>query len=288
MSKRDIIVRQNDTIVHLTYLPFTVQNTSGFDSVSVKHYTSQGYNQDGATLLGSNVTTRSMRIEGQLYGETPEERERLRLMLLAVFKPKADILITQEYGGVKLSITARATRTPRIDLTAVSRIQNYQVDVTAMMPYWEDVQANMVEIADAVGGIHFPLQTPTHFGEIRASKIAVITNDSQDEIGMTIRFIAHGIVTNPKLINIYTQEYIQINCSMQDGEVITVTTGDRKTVTRRLDGTDTNYIGHIDLAGGGYTFLTLAPGNNTFRMIATAGEDMLETQILYKNRYAGM
>ena len=288
MSKRDIIIRTGDLIAHLTKLPFTVQNTSGFDSVNVKLQTSQGYNQDGATLLGSNVQTRSLKINGQIYAETPEEMQALRLTLLALFKPKTDILITQEYGGVKLSITARASKTPKIDLTAVSKIQNYSVDLTATMPYWEDVQANVVEIADVVGGMHFPLQTPTHFGVIRASKVAVITNDSADEIGMTIKFVAHGIVTNPKLLNIYTQEYIQINCTMQDGEIITVTTGDRKTVTQRLNGTDTDYIGHIDLAGGGYTFLTLAPGDNTFRMIAGSGENMLETQITYKNRYAGV
>lgn len=288
MSNRDIIIRTGDQIVHLTELPFTVQNTSGFDSVNIKLNTSQGYNQDGATLLGSNVQTRSLKINGQIYAETEAEMQRLRLALLALFKPKTDILITQDFGGVKLSITARAAKTPKIDLTNVSKIQNYSVDLTATMPYWEDVAANIVEIADVVGGIHFPLQTPTHFGVIRASKVAVIANDSADEIGMTIRFLAHGIVTNPKLLNIYTQEFIQINCTMQDGEIITVTTGDKKTVTQRLNGTNTDYIGHIDLAGGGYTFLTLAPGDNTFRTIAEAGENMLETQIIYKNRYAGM
>ena len=287
-TDRDIIIRTDGKIAHLTALPFTVQNTSGFDTVDVKHNTSQGYGQDGATLLGSSVNVRNLNIQGQIYAETTAEMERLRLLLMALFKPKTDIVITQEYGGVKKMIVARSKKTPKIEFSAVSVIQEYSVDLVAVMPYWEDYETSVVEIADWVGGMHFPLQTPTHFGIKRASLIAVITNDSTDDIGMTIKFIAHGIVENPKLLNVYTQEFIQINCTMADGEVITITTGDRKTVTRMLEGVSSNYIGHIDLAGGGYTFLTLKPGDNTFRASAEDGESLLETQITYKNRYVGV
>ena len=287
-TDRDIIIRTDEKLLHLTSLPYTVQRTSGFDTVSVKHNTSQGYGQDGATLLGSSVNTRSLRIEGQIYATTNESMEALRLQLLNMFKPKTDILITQEFGGVKKTIIARASKTPKIDFSEVSVIQNYSVELVAMTPYWEDYETNIVEIADVAGGLHFPLQTPTCFGIKRASMIAVVTNESTDEIGMVIRFIAHGIVSNPGLLNIYTQEYIKVNCIMADGEVITVTTGDKKTVVQRINGADNNYIGHIDLIGGGYTFLTLAPGDNTFRMMADVGESMLETQIIYKNRYAGV
>lgn len=287
-TDRDIIIRTDGNIAHLTTLPFTVQNTSGFDTVDVKHNTSQGYGQDGATLLGSSVNIRNMNIQGQIYAKTTAEMERLRLLLMALFKPKTDIVITQEYGGVKKMITARSKKTPKIEFSAVSMIQEYSVELVAMMPYWEDYETNVVEIADWVGGMHFPLQTPTCFGIKRASPIAVITNDSTDDIGMTIKFIAHGIVENPKLLNVYTQELIKVNCTMADGEVITITTGDRKTVTRMLEGVSSNYIGHIDLAGGGYTFLTLKPGDNTFRASAEDGESLLETQITYKNRYVGV
>lgn len=287
-TDRDIIIKTDGMQEHLTALPFTVQSTSGFDTVDVKNNTSQGYGQDGATLLGASVNTRKLKLNGQIYAESTTEMEALRIKLITLFKPKADILITQEYGGIKRAITARAVKTPEIKLTDVSAIQNYSVELIAMMPYWEDYEESVAEIADWVGGMHFPLQTPMHFATKRASPIAVIINDSPDEIGMVIKFIANGIVENPKLLNVYTQEFIKINCTMEDGEVITITTGSKKTVTKRLAGESVNYIGKIDLAGGGYTFLTLAPGDNTFRASAEDGESMLETRITYKNRYPGV
>ena len=271
----------------LTDMPYTVQNTSGFDTIDVKHITSQGFRQDGVTLLGSSVSTRNLTIRGQIYAETTQEMERLRLQLLNMFRPKADITITQIFGGYKKSIIARASKTPSIELTDVTCIQNYSVDLTAHMPYWLD-PATVVKIADTIGGFHFPVQTPTHFGVKMSSPIAILKNESPDPVGMEIKFIAHGIVDTPKLLNIYTQEYIQINAQMEQNEIITVTTGEKKTVTRYLNGEKTNYLNKIDLAGGGYTFLMLSPGDNVMRASAADGESMLETQMSFNNRFPGM
>ena len=286
--KTDRIIKVTDgkTWLTLTSRPFTVQNTNGFDTMNVKNITSQGYRQDGVTLLGSSVSTRSLTIEGQILAKSDEEMEELRLTLINMFRPKADLTIWQTFGGVKKSITARITKTPKIDLTSVSQVQEYRIDLQASMPYWED-PATVARIADTIGSFHFPVQTPTEFGRKMASKIVTLNNASPDPIGLTIKFIAHGIVTNPQLINVYTREFIQINATMAQNEIITIDT-EKKTITQRLNGETTNYLSHIDLAGGGYTFLQLYPGDNVLRALADSGESMLETQISYKNRFPGV
>ena len=75
---------------------------------------------------------------------------------------------------------------------------------------------------------------------------------------------------------------------MEAGEMITVTTGESNTVVQRKNGIIKDYIGKIDLAGGGCTFLQLDPGDNLFRYGADAGEDMLEARIYYYNKYPGV
>lgn len=286
MSNRVIKITDGSTWMTLTDLPYSVQSTDGFDTMNVKNNTSQGYRQDGVTLLGSSVSTRSLSIEGQILASSPEEMETLRLRLINMCRPKADLTIWHTYGGYKKSITARVSKTPKIDLSGVSQIQNYRVDLQASMPYWED-PATVARIADTVGCFHFPVQTPTEFGKKMASKIVTLNNASPDTIGLVIKFIAHGIVTNPQVINVYTREFIQINATMAQNEVITIDT-EKKTIQQKLNGVTSNYLSHIDLAGGGYTFLRLNPGDNVLRALADSGESMLETQISYKNRFPGV
>ena len=61
-----------------------------------------------------------------------------------------------------------------------------------------------------------------------------------------------------------------------------------KSVLRQFNGIETDYIGKIDLAGGGNTFLELEPGDNLFRYAADSGENMLETRIYFYNKYLGV
>ena len=105
---------------------------------------------------------------------------------------------------------------------------------------------------------------------------------------MRIEFIARGAVTNPMLFDINTRKFIKLLCSMEAGEKITVETGTDNSITRRKSGISEDYIGKIDLAGGGDEFLELAPGNNIFRYGAEAGENLLEVRIYYQNKYQGV
>jgi hypothetical protein len=75
---------------------------------------------------------------------------------------------------------------------------------------------------------------------------------------------------------------------MEAGESITVETGNSKTVTRKINGVETDYMGKIDIAGGGDDFLELDPGDNLMRYAADDGEDMLEVKIYFNNRYVGV
>lgn len=292
VTDRVIVVSNGNTSLTLTSNPYSVKDIKGFDKLKVTNVTSQGFDQDGASLLNSYVQPRDLEIQGSIQARTTTQMQFLRDKLFNLFIPKTDITITHYYGGKNRVITARVESTPEMDFTAVSSIQDYTVSLTATEPYWRDVQESLVQIANVVGGLHFPLIIPKNkgvtFGIKSASLIADVYNASSIRVGMKITFIAQGHVENPQLFDVNKRTFIKVLCSMEAGEQIIITTGQDKTVTHVKNGVREDYIGHIDLAGGGSTFLELEPGDNLYRYSAEAGEDLLETRIYYANKYLGV
>lgn len=233
-----------------------------------------------------------MEISGQVKAPATSLMQNYRDKLFNMFLPKKEITITHYFGGVNRVITAHAEKTPKFDFTAVTAVQNYEVSLKAMDPYWRDEKETLKPIADVKGSFHFPLVIPKDkgvcFGIKSASLIADIYNRSSVKTGMRIVFIARGKLTNPQLFDINTRKCLRLLCEMEAGERITIETGLNKSVTRRKNGVSEDYIGKIDLAGGGDEFLELAPGDNLLRYGAETGEKMLEVRIYFHNRYTGV
>lgn len=292
VTDRKIIVTNGNTSLELTAYPYCVNKINGFDQLNVQNVTSQGFDQDGASLLNSYVLPRDMGIEGQMVAATTMQMQELRDKLLNLFIPKKDITLNHYYGGKNRTIHIRVEKTPKFDYTKVSTVQTYNISMIATEPYWRDVSETLISIANLIGGFHFPLVIPKDtgvtFGIKSPSLIADVFNNSSVRVGMRITFIANGSVSNPQLFNINTREFIRLLCDMEAGEQIVIQTGEDKSVLRQFNGIETDYIGKIDLAGGGNTFLELEPGDNLFRYAADSGENMLETRIYFYNKYLGV
>lgn len=292
VTDRKIIASNGNTSVELTAPPYTVQETTGFDRLEVQNVTSQGFDQDGSSLLNSYVLDRDMEIMGQVKADTTYQMQKLHDKIFDVFIPKTDITITHYYGGINRMITARVNKSPKFEFTSVKAVQNYSVNLTATEPYWRDQLETLIPMANVRGSFHFPLVIPkdkgVRFGIKNSALIVNVFNQSSIRVGMRIIFIANGAVTNPQLFNINTRKFLKLLCDMEAGEKITIETGQENTVTRNKNGVEEDYIGHIDLAGGGDEFLELDPGDNLLRYGADAGEDMLEVRIYFFNKYPGV
>lgn len=292
VTDRKIIISNGFTSRDITQEPYYVKETKGFDKLSVRIVTSQGFDQDGASVLNDYILPRPMEIHGQIKAFSPEKMQEIKDKIFNLFLPKRNITINHYYGGRNRIITARVEETPEFQFTEVSSVEEYVVCLEAADPYWKDPIETLIPIANMTGGLRFPLIIPVDegvtFGIKSATLIANAYNYSSVNVGMRIVFIANGTVTNPQLFNVNTREFIKINCEMAPGETITVTTGTDKTVTRNYQGIDEDYIGKIDIPGGGNTFLVLAPGDNLLRYGAEGGEDMLEVRLYYQNKYLGV
>lgn len=292
VTDRKIVASRESGFIVLTETPFSVEETKGFDCIDINVVTTQGFDQDGSTPVNIYTDDRQMEITGQIYAESAWKMQELRNQMFELFLPKAELEIRHSYGGVARKIKAYAEKTPQISLTKVSKLQEYKVKLKATDPYWREDKDSLVEMAGTRGKFHFPLVIPKKkgviFGVKSTSKIASVPNRSAVKTGMTITFTAKGSVVNPYVINIYTRECFQLNCAMEDGQIVIVETGDERSVTSRLSGVTEDYIGYIDIAGGNHTFLELAPGDNVFRYGAGSGEDYLAVKFVYSTKYTGV
>lgn len=291
VTDRKIIISNGNISQEITKDPFYVSKMDGFDSLETVIVTSQGFDQDGAALLNSYVLPRDISVSGQIKADTAIQMQGLHDKLLTLFAPKRSITINHYYGGKNRIINAMVEKTPKIEFTEVSTIHEYTVQMKATEPYWKDDSETLVQIANWNGCFHFPLSIPITgviFGVKSAALIVNVYNKSAIKVGMRFDFIANGQVKNPQLFNVNTREFFKLRCTMEAGEQITIVTGEDKIVQRKAAGITQNYIGKIDLAGGGNTFLELDPGDNLFRYAADSGEDMLEVKIYFNNKYLGV
>lgn len=294
ITDRKIIAANNDTSLELTNPPYYVRNFSGIDTLDITIVKTQAYGQEGADVVNTIVNPRSMEIRGQISAESNQTLQKMRDKIEAVFMPHKEITITHYYGGKTRQIKCYAEKTAKFTDTDVSTVKEYSVSLEAPDPYWKDTGLTKVSIANWIPKFHFPLVIPQIkgiiFGLKSASLIADVYNSSNIEVGMEIRFEASGAVKNPQLFNINTREFIKlINTEMDAGEVIIINTNKReKTVVQVKNGVEKNYIGKIDLAGGGNTFLTLRPGDNLFRYAADEGEGNLQTYIYFQGMDTGV
>ena len=124
------------------------------------------------------------------------------------------------------------------------------------------------------------------FGYREKSVIVDCYNAGDVSTGMRIKFMALGILTNPILLNVNTGEFIQINTTMQAGDVITVNTeyGNKGAILER-NGATIDCFKDIDVDS---TFMALGIGDNIYRYDAASGVDNLEVSIYYNPQYLGV
>lgn len=231
---------------------------------------------DGDTV--TNVQARAREITLYLRLKQDVGIELAKQYVLGFVKLKKPCKLSMVRNDQPLEIEGIVTY---IDLPRFEQGCTMQVSMHCAQPYWTDVDYIINEIRDVIAMHHFPLVFPTAipFGVYDDDDTQTCTNDGDVSTGMLMRLIALDAVTNPKVVNADTGEYIGINDTLTaNDEVIINTNKGQKSITK-------NGVNIINKIMTGSTFLQLESGVNAFNLQAASGASNIYLQLEYKRRF---
>jgi phage-related protein len=178
-----------------------------------------------------------------------------------------------------------------IDITYFEMKQVVTCAILCPFPYFKEAQQMVDEIKNIISAFHFPFAS-TEAGDIVFSYInsevgITIQNDGDVDCGMIIRLYARNNVSDPKIFNYVTKEYIGLKISMEVGDLITLDTSEgEKTATLLRDGVEYNIFNSVIQ---GSTWLQLAANGDSFVYeVGTGSLNDLKITFEHENLFEGV
>ena len=243
--------------------------------------TSSYAGMDGSYLNNAFIEKRNVVIQFQMRGKGIEKR---RHQLYKVVKPSRYIKIY--YKTANIDVFSEGY----VETCEVENFEQFvsgQISIICPDIYWYATETQVAEYSQVIGAFHFIFPDNDRsfpLGRYNTQNLMTINNEG-DETGTTI-VISGGPARNPTLYNAETDEYMQIQGEIMEGDVITITTKTgNKTVTLEREGVVTNIINRLV---SGSTWLTLREGENRFYLRAAEGLSNLKVRIIHRNAYLGV
>lgn len=276
---------------------------TGLESSELDISTSDNALVDGASVDGKKIKPRPIHIEASFKSNknNPENRANV----IKFFNPK--------YTGKALITNMGVSRNIEYELegwtfASVRNMDNklkILVDLLCPDPYMLNVDNYGKNMANISALFAFPwrmLSTRMTSGKLDYPDKArgmllggmtmgyrtlyrevVLANDGDVPTGVQIQFMAtRGPVTNPKITNTGTGQYMRINVAMQQGDILLIDTNDRHQVIT-LNGV--NYYQHIDRKSEPFK---LAVGDNYLEYDADENYTNLDVNLFYTPKYLGV
>lgn len=255
---------------------YLISKPVGIDTVSVTISEAQGIGQTGTTIRSANVDSRPVTISGIIVGDSQTEKKE---RLMEVVRPDlGGKLFCDDYY-----LEVHPTDTPTIE--AKTRHAKFQFSLMAPYPYWMKAENAYAALSGVEKRFKFPwnISRPYRFGEVVTRQFITIHNSGQLEVPFTVTFTALDAVTNPKIIDAKTNNYLLVKKSMVAGERLVVEiTHDRVYVTSSADG---ECRGALDIKS---KFYRLRVGDNVIKPEADSGKNNLSVSIDYAIEKTGV
>ena len=243
--------------------------------------TSSYAGMNGSYLNNSFIEKRNVVIHFEMRGISIEKR---RHELYKVVKTSRYIKIYYRTANIDV-YTEGYVETCEIE--NFEQFTSGQISIICPDIYWYSNETQIAEYSQILGAFHFIFpddDKPFPLGKYNTKNMMTVVNDG-DEVGFTLE-ISGGPAINPTLYNAETDEYMQIQGEILEGDKITITTKTgNKTVTLEREGVTTNIINRLV---SGSTWLTLRTGENKFYLRAAGGISNLKVRLIHRNAYLGV
>jgi Phage tail protein len=261
--------------------PFLLQSIDGLGDVDADTQTQKSPFQDGSTYIDSVLQERSISLEIVILADKSTLLEK-RQYLASVFNPKLGKgVLRYENGETIREIEAVPDGVPTFPSGQDNRGLTFQKAIVNLLcpnPYWKSMEITEEPTFEPL--FQFLFEGVFEMGMQRDQRI--IVNDGDAPAPLIIEF--YGPAVNPKITNKTTGEFIKVNQTLQEGEVMRIDTtpGNKSVYFVQPDGTERNVFNWIDLDS---TFFQLVVGENEIEYSADSDIQGAIVNIRYKKLY---
>lgn len=264
--------------------PFTIAEIDGLNPPSATINTSELALIDGAKYDSAKVNMRTLNIAFAIEYEAAKNR-------ISVFKVlKSKQYVKMYYNGEYRQVYIEGY-IQSIDITYFAMKQIVTCAIICPEPYFKAAQEIVDELRNIVSAFHFPFSstaTPQIVFSYFATDVGVtVANDGDVECGLIIELYANDAVSDLKIYNYVTQDFIGLKTSMQAGDLITIDTREgHKTATLLRNGVLTNIFNYVIKDS---TWLQLEANGSTFVYeVGTGSAGNLMVTFKHFNLYEGV
>ncbi len=245
------------------------------------------HDYDGAFFQGNSLQQRVITLMVQYYGSYSQTDEQAKNRLMRIIGHKNPIRLRYITDNIDAYIECRTEQvsTPPNTYPMVT-----QISLICPDPYWRKSGDNSVVIAGLIPLFEFIIGIPAsgmEFGEIRSGRITDLYNGGTVESGALFTITANQPCTNPKLLNLRTEQFIQISVAMDAGDVLEICTEQgKRSVWFTHNGVRRNYFSRRTK---GSEFFQLVCGNNPIKYSVDSGGDRaVDIVCKFDTKYGGI
>lgn len=291
MVKITYINALGQSITFSNQYPYRLLNVEGLGSLKSKFQTQRSPFQDGETPVDNgHFEKRSMTLYLFVYDkENLQERKRY---MTKVLNPKLGNGKLKYEDGATIRVLENVNTRVLPSFATDSENKGVGFQKTAIIfdifdPFYKDEYFSEIEFITQTDNFEFPLDITQDycFAELYPSgKVIQNTGD----VEAPVEIIMDGPLTAPvELINATLDKKIKVNTSIENGEILTITTGSNNinVLKTDLEGSISNAFEYIDLDES--YFWNLVPGNNNV-ILQSGGSSNENATIKWKNHYVGL
>ena len=243
---------------------------------------------DGDSINNIQAQARGIVFDLRIKNGVNVEQAKREILRTIKLKQKCTLSWTQNNRTLTIEGVVRSVEMPRFNNEVTM-----QVAIHCEQPFWEDLDAIISEINDAIP-LHYFTDYPNDmlyfiedgmpFGELDTSRTRTVINLGDVSVGMQIEILAYKTVTNPIIYGqggtFFGVGYGTKELVMQEGDHLLINTvAGEKNVT--LNGES-----QLDKVKPHSTWLQLEAGENEFSIdSADAETDNMTFSLSYKQRY---
>lgn len=264
--------------------PYAIVDIDGINPPKATINTSQLALIDGAKFNSAKLEMRTINVAFVIQDDAAANR----VEVYKVLKTKHPVTVYYKSETRDVYISGYVES---VEVDYGGNPQKISVAVLCPYPYWQAAQSIVNDLSSVIGMFHFAFastETPELvFGYIDPIVSIEVENGGDIETGIIIELYASEAIENPKVIDYETGEYIQLEMTMEQADLITIDTRiGHKTATLLRDGA-TNSV--FNAVAKGSTWLQLAIGGSTFTYTADGGAATgLSVKISHTNIYEGV